>query len=116
MVGGTNPDEPDRGQWAELLYDEWKYWHDSVPLKVPTAFDPKLWAGIDCSGLMQRALDGARPNALAHGASITVPQLVNVDTDSRVAQTLMTTTSYVYRTSATHDGKELLRRRFSDAW
>lgn len=47
------------GQWAGLKDDEWDNWHGNVTNNAPAAFNPVNWAGIDCSGFVQRAIVAA---------------------------------------------------------
>jgi peptidoglycan hydrolase-like protein with peptidoglycan-binding domain len=61
--------------WPGLLENEWELWYDDPNDPDDEhgiiAFDPQYWAGIDCSGFVQRSLLQRRN--IAPGLDITIP-------------------------------------------
>ena len=44
-------------KWPGLIDTEYNLWYNSNSRNGPLCFAPAYWAGIDCSGLVQRSLD-----------------------------------------------------------
>lgn len=80
VVGTGNKD------WPGLINDEYDLWYDDPndPDDVfgIMAFAPQYWAGIDCSGLVQRSVENGK--AVADGLSITIPSPPNWRTSQQI--------------------------------
>jgi transglutaminase-like putative cysteine protease len=69
LIGASN----DKKKWPGLISDEWDAWFEAGQIPDHN-YNPTYWAGIDCSGLVQRTVEAAKElNSIKEKINVTIP-------------------------------------------